>query len=350
LSNKTDKTKSAQTAPETPAPVVVTQESLLPPPPAPSEVPINRILIIGISGYIGSSLAVGLRDSFEIFGTYNQRAIRMDGTTTFPMDATNSNEVVDAIRRTQPDAIIYAAGIPDADSAQKDKDRTDTLHVKAPSLVLKTSIRPPHFIYFSTDQVFGDVPPTVPVPLDDNAPTSPINTLGTSKSQAEAMVMTNRKGSHVLRLGPLFGEPYGSSNGFRRTWIEAIRRRIERKDTLFLPRSQIRSHLYVGDFVRALKAYIQKIPSDSMVYNLAPKNALSLYDFSKLFVTAMGYPEDSIRRSEKEDSLSNVQKAKISSLNSLRFEKHFEFQFQTIEQALTEYAERLKTGHTKSWI
>jgi dTDP-4-dehydrorhamnose reductase len=343
---KTNATPPPSTTPESPE----IKEVPLPPAPPPSDSPINRILIIGISGYIGSSLALGLRDTFEIYGTYNQRSIRMDGTTTFPMNGVNSNEIVDAIKRVQPDAIIFAAGISDPDAAQKDKDRTDSLHIKAPSLVLKTSIRPAHFIYFSTDQVFGDVPDTFPVPLDDNTPTSPINTIGISKAQGETMVLSNKKGSHVLRLGPLFGEPFGSAYGFRRTWIDGLRRRIERREALFLPRAQIRSHLYVGDFVRAVRLYLQKIPSDSLVYNIAPKNSLSLYDFSKKFVDSMGYDPESVRRSEKEDSLSNVKKAKNSSLKSERFEKHFGFQFQTIEEALKEFSERLKQGHTKSWV
>jgi dTDP-4-dehydrorhamnose reductase len=345
-----DKTGQKSTGKLAPAEIVSAPvENETPPPPMRSDVPINRILIIGISGYIGSSLAMGLRDSFEIFGTYHQRSIRMEGTTTFPMNAMNSNEVVDAIRRTQPDAIIYAAGISDPDTAQKDKDKTDSLHVKAPSIVLKTSIRPAHFIYFSTDQVFGDVPETVTLPIEENVPTSPINTIGTSKAQAETMVLSNRKGAHVLRLGPLYGEPFGSPHGFRRTWIDGLRRRIERREPLFLPRAQIRSHLYVGEFVRATSAFLKNIPSDSSIYNIAPRNAYSLYDFSKLFVDIMGYPEDSVRRSEKEDTLSNVVKAKNSSLKCKKFESHFGLEFQTIENALKEFAERLTQGHTKPW-
>lgn len=317
--------------------------------PAPYDGEINRILIIGMSGYLGSSLALGLRDDFEVFGTYNKRPIRMRGTTVLPLDAMNTGDIVDTIKRVQPDIILYCAGIPDPETCQKEKDRADQLHVKAPSLVLKTSIRPPQFVYFSADQVFGTVPEGFNPPFLDRSPTSPINTLGNTKAQGESLVSTGSKGTHVLRCGPLFGEAFGSANGFRRTWIEGLIRRLDRGDKIFLPISQIRSHLYVGNFVRAVRAFLHKIPSDSSIYNLAPSDALTLVEFGKFFCEALGYDPELIRMTKEEDSLSAVSKSKNSSLSSRLFSHHFQFQFPTIRSSLQEFGDRLFSGQTSVW-
>ncbi len=324
--------------------------SEVPPAPLKYDGEINRVLIIGMSGYLGSALALGLRDDFEVFGTYNKRFVHMRGTTSLALDAMNTGDIVDTIKRVQPDIILYCAGIPDPETCQKEKDRAEQLHVKAPSLVLKTSIRPPQFIYFSADQVFGVVPEGFNPPFLDRSLTSPINTLGNTKAQAETMIATGTKGSHILRCGPLFGEGFGSANGFRRTWIEGLVRRLESGEKMQLPLGQIRSHLYVGDFIRAVRSFLKNIPADSCIYNIAPRDSLTLVEFGKYFCQELDFDPELIRLAESDDSSGVVVKSKDSSLSSNLFEHHFDFQFTTIRDSMREFAHRLQYGKTGNWM
>ena len=317
-------------------------------------VEVRRILIVGVSGYLGSALAYGLRDRFEIYGTYNAHPMRIEGVTSFALDVLNGSEIFEAIKKVEPDVVLYCAGSSNLDFNQGDKGTAEGLHIKSPALFFKSSPSLFHFVYFSSDQILnqllqgdGNPPPAVEETLVAN----PANHYGTCKSQAEGMVTTHGRYSHVLRLGTLYGETMGSPLNARASWIDGMIRSFEKKSQVSLFTDEFRSFVYVGDVVRAVRLFLSKLKPESTIYNLAGPVGLNRADFGELFCKTFEFDELLIKRVKLEsDRKSVAPRPKSCLLSSRKFENAFEFKFQPPRDGLHELAERMRAGFTKTWL
>jgi len=102
-----------------------------------SESKITRVLIVGVSGYVGSSLAVALKDDFEVFGTYSSHPIRISGVTCLMLDLLNGGEIFEMLKRVQPDVVLFCSGLSNPEECQVRRDMAESLNFKAATRFLK---------------------------------------------------------------------------------------------------------------------------------------------------------------------------------------------------------------------
>ena len=115
----------------------------------------RSVLIIGGSGFVGSHLALSMRDQFKVFLTYHSRPIKIPGVTSLPLAADNRNWAKRVAYTAKPDAVIFAAGNNNVLAAERDPRTTEHVHVGGPATVADVAdILQPKFIYISNCYVF----------------------------------------------------------------------------------------------------------------------------------------------------------------------------------------------------
>ncbi len=313
--------------------------------------PIKRVLIIGASSYLGSALALGLRNEFDVIGTYFKHPVRIEGVPCVELDCLNPNSIFETVKLFQPEALFFCPGQQDIDAIQANSELGDNLHAKAPALFFKLPVASFHFIYFSSDQGFGlnqsegQLPP-----YSESILPHSMNSYGQTKLQGESLIRSQSRFAHILRLGEVFGEPFGSGDvgQIRKSWIESYRRRLERGETVFVSKDEIRRPLYVGDFVRAVRTFLLNIQTEVSIYHLSGADSISRFDFIQLMAEKFGLDVTKVRSGP--DPFHRAPRPVDCSISSEKFEKAFNFQFQTAQNSLEEFAQRMRTGFTNNWL
>lgn len=310
--------------------------------------PVQRVLIIGGSGYLGLNLCFGLRDHFEVYATYHSNSFRLKGVTTLSLDASQGGEAIDMIKRVQPDVVIYAAGLSSPEACHQERERAELLNVKAPAVFFKIPVRSFHFIYLSTDQVFG-APEGVP-PFTETSEVRPTNVFAQSKSQGEAVILAQGRFTHILRLASVFSEPICGGAEVKQGFLGWMRRDLRTQKTVPVYNDQIRSFLYAGDLARAMRAFLYKLPIESSVYHVGAADAWSKYQMAEyLCAKGLGAIEKLRPVASEVFKATPIPRPKNLHLDVSRFSKDFGFTPQTIRQSVDECVQRLKSGDTRSW-
>ena len=312
---------------------------------------IRRVLIVGVSSHIGSALAVGLRDHFEVFGTYFSNPLRMDGVTAMRLDLTNGGDALEAIKRSQPDVVLFCAGIHDRLKAESQRALAEAINLKAATLFFKIQNNPAHFVYFSMDEVAGRQSSDDKGLIEESANCEPLNALGWTKWQGENTTLSVRKKTHVLRLGALFGENGGSLHRPKRSWIWEFLRRLELQQSVPASTEVYRSPLFLGDLVRAVSLFLTNLPEDSGLWHLASSTCVSEFEMFESVAKALMPGRENLIRPVGAVSLSTsgVVRPAFAALSSKKFSETYAYEFKSLEHSLAELRERLRTGHLMAW-
>ncbi len=307
----------------------------------------RRIFIAGISGYIGSALALGLRDDYEVFGSYYDHPVRIEGVTGLKMNCLMGGEILSSITRYNPDLVVYCAGMTSTDQCEELPQVAEALNFRAPAIFFKVLPKPVPFVYFGADVIFGD---TLKAPFNEQARAKAVNTLALTKKKGEAMVYNHNRLTYVFRLPNVYGERLGGPQFPRDSWLQWLQRNLEAGERVSLYRDQIRSSLYVGDLVRAFKKFLGKAPMKSTLLNIAPERGYSRYEFGRLFCRQFGYDESLIMDSSVDDNPElTIPRPKDCRLVGSLFQESYKFLPQSAEEGLKEMSDRLRVGCTKGW-
>jgi dTDP-4-dehydrorhamnose reductase len=318
-----------------------------------SAIKIKRVMIVGASGYLGSALSLGLRDEYEVFGSYHQSPMRIEGAHFFEMNCLNATDILNATTRYNPDIVLYCAGISDIARCTANPMLSDAINTKAMTLFFKVLSRPVPLLYFSCDQVLSVPKPNdLSLRLDELVETNPVNEWGASRARGETQVLGHNRLTYVLRLPRLYGERLGSPYAPRETWVQDIVRKLESKDRVACVTNQWRSSLYIGDAVRALRLFLAKLPLTSTIFNLSPSDSLTPYESALQLAEIFSLDEKLLEAVTLEKYLASktYEEPHFCSLSGKAFESTFPIRFQSLREGLTEMKERLDSGYTQTWI
>lgn len=70
-----------------------------------------RALITGISGFLGSNLAIIFRDHFQLVGSFCYHSQQIKGCQTIPLDLADALAVKRVIADLKPDVVIHTAAL-----------------------------------------------------------------------------------------------------------------------------------------------------------------------------------------------------------------------------------------------
>lgn len=263
---------------------------------------MQRILITGASGFLGTKLFTTLSQQYNVIGTYYQQK----RPNLIRLDITNKEEVQHVIASQKPDVIIHTVALSDPDYCEEHPEDTLKINFDGTKHIVEACRRNNvKLIYISTAGVFDGKH----TPYRETDPVCPINKYGESKAKTEKIVQTL---PHyvILRFDFLYG--YNGPDGANGLIGKILtKKRIEANPV------QQRKPLFVDD-VAAIISMIIKTDGTG-IYHLAGPDTITKYELCKrleeiLGVTGNVYPIEAVAQKAKRAEKSSLLTDRLAEL------------------------------------
>jgi dTDP-4-dehydrorhamnose reductase len=232
----------------------------------------KKIIITGISGLLGSSLAHCFKNKYNILGLYNLHPINMKAVLTKKCDIiSNSFLLKKIVEKFNPEVIIHCAALTDVDFCEINKKLASKINIFGTKIVSENcNIVGAKLIYISTDSVYDGVKGD----FSEEDKVNPINYYGFTKYEGEREAL-KYSDSLVLRTN-IFGWNVQAKNSLSEWILDNLinNRKIKCfKDAIF-------SSIYTIELAKIIGAIIDKVPSLKGVYNCSSRTSLSKHRFA----------------------------------------------------------------------
>lgn len=238
---------------------------------------MEKILITGGSGLLGSNIAKLAAPRFETTVTYYKNRINLPGVAFIAVDLTLKGDV-DKICEIKPGLIIHTAALTNIDYCEENPKEAYNHNVLASRNIAEAAKRSgAYLIHISTDCVFDGESGN----YKEEDKTNPINVYGKTKLEAEQSVLSVYPGSCVVRTN-IFG--WNALN--KLSLAEWMLNKLETgkelpgfKDVRFSP-------ILVNDLAEALFELYQK--KYEGIIHAASSEACSKLEFARMIAEVFG--------------------------------------------------------------
>ena len=219
-----------------------------------------KYLITGFKGQLG----------FDIYNELRRRGIiDITATDKDEMDITNRDEVMEFIKKKNPDVIFHCAAWTAVDKAEEEADLCEKVNVIGTRNIVDASIEVgAKIIYMSTDYVFDGTKDGI---YNEEDEVNPKSVYGKTKFLGEEEVRRNPN-HFITRISWVFGI---NGNNFIKTMLKLS----DNHDTLSVVDDQIGSPTYTVDLARLL---VDMSATDKFgTYNATNEGYVSWADFAE---------------------------------------------------------------------
>jgi dTDP-4-dehydrorhamnose reductase len=160
---------------------------------------MERLLVIGASGLLGSRIVEIAREDYDVIPLHNTKPLHPD---SLKLDITNRKEVFNLLRKTKPDVLIHTAAETNVDRCETQKHLAWKINVEGTRNVAEAYSKiGSRMVYISTDYVFDGEKGLY---VEEDTP-NPINHYGVTKLEGEKQVKKLCKNYVILRTSVLYG-------------------------------------------------------------------------------------------------------------------------------------------------
>jgi dTDP-4-dehydrorhamnose reductase len=239
---------------------------------------MKRLLITGASGFLGYHLLRVAAKEWEVFGTSHTHSFDFKNAVAIDCDITNYIELGNYFDDIEPDAVIHAAAISDANFCQNNKELSYSVNVEATRNIagICSDYHIP-FVFTSTDLVFDGRQGN----YKEDAPKNPLSIYGEQKAIAEDELLKIYPEALIFRLPLLFGYPEANTSNYLAKFLSAIGNR----ETVKLFHDEYRSVCGARSISEGILHLMER---NTGVIHLAGKEKLSRYDFGMKVASAFG--------------------------------------------------------------
>jgi dTDP-glucose 4,6-dehydratase len=260
---------------------------------------MKRILITGVTGFIGSHLALELSKKNNVFGAIRPSVSRdtkslqpfLEKVTLMPCDITDAQSVQNALAKVNPDIVIHLAALsPVRDSFETPLAyvRTNidgTLHV-AHGMLKLPNFENKRLLYASTAEVYG-IQPNHQVPED--APLTPSSPYANTKAMTDTYLrmMTPVYGLNttILRCINSYGRKFDI--GF---FVEYVVTTMLRGEKVYVGApDSTRDYMYVTDHLNAYLAALDHPEIRGEAFNATPGGEIRNQDLTYKLADMIGF-------------------------------------------------------------
>jgi dTDP-4-dehydrorhamnose reductase len=264
-----------------------------------------KILVTGANGFLGQHLCLHLAGEGSQVIAAAKGHCRLpvyNGITYEQVELTNKQQVKTLLQKHTPDVIVHTAAMSKPDECNNNKDLAIDVNVTATKYLLQ--LPNTHFIYISTDFIFGEDGPH----SEDEVP-EPLNFYGETKLMAEEEV--KHSGVYYTIVRPVF--IYGKTwEGLRPTFLHWVKDNLEKGKPIKVVSDQQRTPTYVLDICKGISSIIKiKATGD---FHFAGKDILSPYDMAVITANTLGLDSSLIQNVTSETFPEPVRRAKRSGL------------------------------------
>lgn len=244
---------------------------------------LSRVLITGISGNLGWTLARVLACDFQIFGTFFIDEVKIDRVECIQFDLRQIRLISPLVSEINPDVVIHLAAITDPDLCERNPEDAFVVNRDATAEIAAASERiGARLIFASTDLVFDGRKGNY---TEKDSP-NPLSIYGHSKLEAERFVFSISKDALVLRSSLIYG--LGSPN--RRSFFKSMLENLSHGKPVRVFKDQWRNPILVDDLANAILVAIEK--GIKGLYHIGGPDTVSRYEFALSVCEQFGYQKN----------------------------------------------------------
>jgi dTDP-4-dehydrorhamnose reductase len=223
---------------------------------------MNRILVTGAKGQLGSELQVLSKDYSQFEWILTDRE---------ELDLCDLDHLASEIARINPQIIINCAAHTAVDRAETEVELSDILNHRAIAVMAKWShANGCKLIHVSTDYVFEGTAETA---LTETAVTNPINVYGVTKLAGEKACLQENPNSIIIRTSWVY-------SSFGANFVKTMSKLMQERDTLNVVNDQIGSPTYAADLAQAIMDILTHEQWQSGIYHFSNEGEISWYEFA----------------------------------------------------------------------
>lgn len=284
---------------------------------------MKRILITGASGMLGSSLAIDLSRSHNVFATGNSKMSFPLNYKIFDLSNESYKELIDW---SNPELIIHCAALTNGNFCQNNPFDAFNINGYATKKFLDATEDHVKIIYISTDAVFTS---SLNMAKEIDC-TSPDNVYGKSKELGEFFLLNSNRDYLVLRTTIVGLNNYSNKNGF----IEWILNSVKAKETISLFDDVLFSPISIWDFISEINFLVNKNSYKHKIFHLAAGDAISKYEFGKLMIKSLSLNLSYIKKGNISKFIDRAKRSNDQSLDCTFYQKIFNRKLPKIQDTI----------------
>lgn len=252
---------------------------------------MKRLLITGVSGFLGWHTCQLLKREWNVYGTCFSKSVNSLGINILNVDLTNFQEVKQIFQTIKPDAVIHTAAQSNPNFCQVNPQEAEVINVRASGDIagLCADYGIP-CVFTSTDLVFNGLNP----PYRETDPVSPISYYGEQKVRAENLMLTRYPQTTICRMPLMFGQATPTATSFIQPFIETLQAGNELK--LFI--DEFRTPVSANTAAQGLLLALNKVQG---YLHLGGKERISRYEFGCLLVNVLQLPQTGLNTCHQGD-------------------------------------------------
>ena len=265
-----------------------------------------RLLITGISGFIGRSLVeeiVNRQLPWDMYGidiknpVFNN-PVYLKHVNFSMVDIRDEYAVKMYFAENQFDGIVHLAAVSRVVDAENDKENCVAVNSNGMKYIVENAAKNPEtwFVFGSSREVYGEQ--TV-FPVKESAEKKPINIYGECKLEGELMVKNMMRKYAILRFCNVYGNDYDIEG---RVIPLFVRNALEKKPLVLEGGEQVIDFTYVGDTVDSvIKAVLllQNSEIETLEVNICPGIGNRLTDLVQILHDSLGTGLDVVVREKR---------------------------------------------------
>jgi len=287
-----------------------------------------RTLVTGGSGFVGWQLVQSLAEDGHAVGfTYHSTEPTVSGlkTARFPVDIRNPDRVNAVVAEFNPDIVIHAAALTDADECERNPKRAQALNVAGTRHVVEAcECVGASVAFLSSSFVFdgGDGP------YVESDETNPINIYGETKVAAERIVKDAAGNSLICRIDQPY---YWLTPWQEHTFVEWVLDQCNRGDPFDVFEDWYNTPVYVPDAVNVLQTLLSKDAAG--VYHVVGDEYVNRYEWARTAAAVFGYDPCLVRPGDSDDAELPARRPNAN-LSNRKVRNDTRYGFHSIEEGL----------------
>ena len=214
---------------------------------------MNRLLVIGASGFIGQHLLQRLQSfpEHQVSGTYHTAMPHIQGCSWHQVDVTDPEQLDEVFQLTRPAVVAHLAAMADVNQCQRMPQQSTEINVRGTEYITRLcTLHRAKLIFLSTEYVFsGDQG----YYREDESP-QPTTHYGQTKWEAEQAVAREVEQWSTLRTSLVYGWPMAAN---RSNLVTRLLESLRSRRPFYGYTDMYRSPIYVEDVVEGIIKLVQ---------------------------------------------------------------------------------------------